>query len=145
MTMHAHIARIYAGTTDKGRAILAALYRADDALTRRDIAHQLAQRKLYPHDDRALQRLVALGLVYQTFHRIRDDMVEMYQDESIYQLRQIWLYTRYYRYRLNPSARPTIRALLILDGRHSPDDELDFGIIGAAIDAVMPLLARLVR
>ena len=144
MSMQAHLMRVYAGTSEKGRALLAVLMHAD-TLTRRELAAELGQHRLYPHDDRALHRLEGLGVVYVTVHRIRDELAEMYQDNSIYQLRQIQLYTRYYRYGLMGSARPTIYKLMLIEGRIDPIPAPDFGLIGAAVDAVAPLLSRILR
>jgi hypothetical protein len=64
--MLSHLIQDYESLRPKGRAILNALVEdyelnGDEGLTRRQIAQQLGQARLYPHDDRAIKRLEELG------------------------------------------------------------------------------------
>lgn len=107
----------YALLTSKARAILDILlfeYEASGAegLTRRQIAHHLGQRRLYPHDDRALHTLADLGLIAIYTETRRYAMARRFDDASILQMSGIAMHTRYHVHTLNEFAYGEVRALL---------------------------------
>ncbi len=107
----------YGLLTSKARAILDILLLDYEAygtrgLTRRQIAHELGQRRLYPHDDRALHTLADLGLIYISTETRRAAWARAYDDDSFLHVNGIAMYTRYHVHWLNEWAYDEVRALL---------------------------------
>ena len=81
--MSRSLADTYLQLTGKCRTILAILVAEFDTsgeqgLTRRQIAERLGQYRLYPHDDRAIKQLEALGFIHIAEQRLGDDMPHWY-------------------------------------------------------------------
>lgn len=121
---------VYALLSPKARGILSILLRDYEGfgrrgLTRRQIARHLRQRRLYPHDDRALRTLHGLGLVElhtesrgAAYARALDD------DQVRFERGDIALYVRYYVFCLDELAYEDARTLLGYASSPQPDAPL---------------------
>ena len=110
-----HIEQHYNDLTLKGHLILRILldhYGDENGLTRRQIAQALGQRRLYPHDDKALQQLESAGFVHVSVHRLRDYLAQHLRDDSVLKARQIRMYTVFHLYWLNGAYYAPLVALI---------------------------------
>jgi hypothetical protein len=102
----------------KGRAILSILLSDYErhglrGLTRRQIAYHLRQRRLYPHDDRAIRTLAGLGLIDVTTETRRAWNARALDDDRVqWERKHIAMNVPYHVHTLNELAYDDVRALL---------------------------------
>jgi hypothetical protein len=145
--MLTHIANTYATLSPKGRAILSMLVadyerNGNEGLTRRQIAEQLGQVRLYPHDDRAIKRLDDEGFINISEQRLGELWADEYGDFRVYRRNHITRHTIYHVHWLNEFCYTTVRPLLEADGLYIKPQ---WGIVGDVLEAAENTWNRVLR
>jgi hypothetical protein len=127
----------YSTLSPKGRAILSILVadyerNGDEGLTRRQIAEQLGQLRLYPHDDRAIKRLQDEGFIYISEQQLGDLGATEY---GYYSPRRnnVNRYTVFHVHWLSQFCYSSVVELLKADGLYQ---ERDWGVVGDVANSV---------
>jgi len=141
-----HILQAYESLTPKGRAILAILLtdyelNGEDGLTRHAVADQLGQRRLYPHDDRAIRQLEALGFIFISRERLGDTWGQAYGDDSLMRTGTITDYTIHHIHWLNAAVYDPLVDPLTADGLYQG---YAGGYVGDFLSSLGALWKRLV-
>lgn len=146
--MLTHVRQHYDNLSPKGRAILTILiadYELHDneGLTRRQIAEQLGQVRLYPHDDRAIKRLEDIGFIYISEERLGRFLAQQYNDFSFIHSNNIRNQTIFHIHWLNIVFYPYLIPMLKEDGLYSERGLENVGnVVGTAWSRVKRLLGN---